>query len=174
LFFDYWRQHRVEIKVARLFNTYGPRMSPGDGRVVSSFVVAALCGKPLVLHGSGRQTRSFCYVDDLVEGLISLMATSAEVTGPMNLGSTDECSIRSLADLVLELTDSSSSLTHAPSPIDDPCQRRPDISLARKVLGWMPSTSLRTGLAQTITYFRDAGSEYETTEGGSDAGIARG
>jgi UDP-glucuronate decarboxylase len=154
LFFDYWRQHRVQIKVARIFNTYGPRMHPNDGRVVSNFIVQALRGEPLTIYGDGSQTRSFCYVDDLVDALIRLMETPAEVTGPINLGNPAECSVRDLAELVLELTGSASELVVRPLPQDDPRQRQPSIDLAQRTLGWTPTTQLREGLARTIAYFR--------------------
>ena len=153
LFFDYWRQHRVRIKVARIFNTYGPRMHPDDGRVVSNFVVQALRGQPITLYGDGSQTRSFCYVDDLVGGLVRLMDTPDEVTGPINLGNPVEFSMRELAELVIELTGSRSEMTHYPLPSDDPRQRQPDITLARGTLGWEPATPLREGLSRTIAYF---------------------
>jgi UDP-glucuronate decarboxylase len=153
LFFDYHRQHGLEIKVARIFNTYGPRMHPADGRVVSNFVMQALKGEPITLYGAGDQTRSFCYVDDLVDALIRLMDTGPDFTGPVNLGNPDEFSIRQLADLVLELTGSASTLVFRPLPSDDPRQRRPDISLAQKTLGWRPTTALAEGLKPTIDYF---------------------
>jgi UDP-glucuronate decarboxylase len=153
LFFDYRRQHRLKIKVARIFNTYGPRMHPNDGRVVSNFVVQALKGEPITLFGDGLQTRAFCYVDDLVEALIRLMNTSEDVTGPINLGNPGEFTMRELAELVLELTGSASSIEHRPLPADDPRQRKPDISKAAETLGWAPSTPLREGLAKTIAYF---------------------
>lgn len=154
LFFDYWRQHQLEIKVARIFNTYGPSMRADDGRVVSSFVTAAISGVPLVMHGDGRQTRSFCYVDDTVDGLVTLMNTPAEVTGPVNIGSTEEWSMLALADLVLKLTGSTSEISYAPCAVDDPSRRRPDISLAKELLDWRPTTSFPDGLARTIAYFR--------------------
>jgi UDP-glucuronate decarboxylase len=153
LFFDYRRQHAMPIKVARIFNTYGPNMHIEDGRVVSNFIVQALRGEPLTLYGDGRQTRSFCYVDDLVEGLIRLMGTDESVTGPVNLGNPGEFTIRELAELVLELTGSTSPLVEEPLPEDDPMQRQPDISRARDLLGWAPSVELRDGLAHTIDYF---------------------
>jgi UDP-glucuronate decarboxylase len=153
LFFDYWRQHRVEIKVARIFNTYGPRMHPNDGRVVSNFIVQALRGLPITIYGEGTQTRSFCYVDDLVDGLLRLMETPATFVGPINLGNPGEFTIRQLAELVLELTGSKSVLIKAPLPADDPKQRRPDIGLAQKQLGWAPTIALREGLLNTIAYF---------------------
>lgn len=154
LFFDYRRQHQSRIKVARIFNTYGPRMHPGDGRVVSNFIVQALQGRPLSLYGEGQQTRSFCYVDDLVTALIGLMETGDEVTGPINLGNPDEFTIRQLAEAVLALTGSRSGLEYHPLPQDDPRQRQPDITLAQTTLGWTPSTDLQAGLARTIAYFR--------------------
>jgi UDP-glucuronate decarboxylase len=154
LFFDYHRQHGVRIKVARIFNTYGPRMHPNDGRVVSNFIVQALRGEPITLYGDGSQTRSFCYVDDLVEGFLRLMSTSDDVSGPMNLGNPDEFTIRQLAELVLSLTGSSSQLVLRPLPTDDPKQRQPDITFARKTLDWEPKVKLRDGLVRTIEYFR--------------------
>jgi len=153
LFFDYWRQHRLRIKVARIFNTYGPHMHPGDGRVVSNFIVQALKGEPITIYGDGAQTRSFCYVDDLVDALMRLMATSDEVTGPINLGNPHESTMLELAELVLELTASKSPIVHRPLPQDDPRQRQPDISQAGAKLGWVPSTPLRDGLTKTIAYF---------------------
>jgi len=153
LFFDYRRQHGVPIKVARIFNTYGPRMHPDDGRVVSNFVVAALRGAPITVYGDGSQTRSFCYVDDLIEGLVRLMAAPDEVTGPMNLGNPEEFTVRQLAERILELTGSRSALSFGPLPSDDPVRRRPDISQARRRLGWEPSQPLEIGLKQTIAYF---------------------
>ena len=153
LFFDYHRQHRLRIKVARIFNTYGPRMHPNDGRVVSSFIVQALQGKDITVFGEGDQTRSFCYVDDLIEGFVRLMATGDEVTGPVNLGNPGEFTIRQLAELVIEMTGTRSRLVHRPLPQDDPKQRRPDISLAGEVLDWRPAVQLREGLEKTIAYF---------------------
>ncbi len=155
LFFDYRRQHGLSIKVARIFNTYGPRMHPNDGRVVSNFIVQALRGDPITIYGDGSQTRAFCYVDDLVEGLIRLMQTEEEVTGPMNLGNPAEFSMRELADEVLRLTGSRSEVTQKPLPSDDPTRRRPDISYASAQMGWEPTTSLREGLERTIAYFDD-------------------
>ena len=155
LFFDYYRQHQLQIKVARIFNTYGPRMLPDDGRVVSNFIVQALNGEPLTVFGDGAQTRSFCYVDDLVTGLISLMGTSDDVTGPINLGNPGEFTMIELATKVLELVDSGSELKYLPLPEDDPTRRRPDITRARELLGWSPTISLDEGLARTIAYFRD-------------------
>lgn len=153
LFFDYRRKHGVAIKVARIFNTYGPRMDAADGRVVSNFVVQALAGKPLTLYGDGSQTRSFCYVDDLVDGLVRLMASPAEFTGPVNLGNPDEFTIAELADKVLQVTRSKSVIRYMPLPEDDPRQRRPDITRARQQLGWSPRISLDQGLVPTIAYF---------------------
>jgi len=153
LFFDYWRQHRLEIKVARIFNTYGPRMHANDGRVVSNFVVQALKGEPITLYGDGSQTRSFCYVDDLVGGLVRLMETPSAVTGPINLGNPVECSMRALAERVIDMTGSASAIVEKPLPQDDPRQRQPDIGLAERTLDWRPTTDLETGLAKTIAYF---------------------
>jgi UDP-glucuronate decarboxylase len=153
LFFDYWRQHATEIKVARIFNTYGPRMHPNDGRVVSNFVVQALKGEPITIYGEGNQTRSFCYYEDLIEGFVKLMNSAPEITGPINLGNPGEFTIRELAELAIEMTGSSSKLTFMPLPQDDPKQRRPDITLAREQLGWTPKVHLRDGLKQTIHYF---------------------
>jgi len=153
LFFDYWRQHRLEIKVARIFNTYGPRMHANDGRVVSNFVVQALKGEPITLYGDGSQTRSFCYVDDLVGGLVLLMETPSAVTGPINLGNPVECSMRALAERVIDMTGSASAIVEKPLPQDDPRQRQPDIGLAERTLDWRPTTDLETGLAKTIAYF---------------------
>ena len=154
LFFDYWRQHRVEIKVARIFNTYGPRMHPDDGRVVSNFIVQALREQPLTIYGDGSQSRSFCYVDDLVEGLIRLMESEASFTGPVNLGNPGEFSMLALADAVMRETGSVSTTVFKPLPQDDPLQRKPDISLARKVLDWKPKIELQEGLSRTVEYFR--------------------
>ena len=155
LFFDYWRQHRLEIKVARIFNTYGPRMHPNDGRVVSNFIVQALKGLPITIYGEGNQTRSFCYVDDLVEGLIGLMNSEAGITGPVNLGNPNEFTIRQLADKVLVQTGSGSKIELKPLPEDDPQQRQPDITLATKLLDWGPKVDLDSGLDTTIAYFRE-------------------
>jgi UDP-glucuronate decarboxylase len=155
LFFDYWRQHRVRIKVARIFNTYGPRMHPNDGRVVSNFIVQALRGEGITLYGDGNQTRSFCFVDDLVDGLARLMATDDEVTGPINLGNPDEFTIRQLAELVITLTGSKSKLETRPLPQDDPRQRQPNITSALKILDWRPTTVLKDGLLRTIAYFEE-------------------
>ena len=154
LFFDYWRQHRLRIKVARIFNTYGPRMHPNDGRVVSNFIVQALGGKPITIYGDGRQTRSFCYVDDLVEGIVRLMDTPEDFTGPVNLGNPAEMTIRKLAEKVIEMTGSRSRIDKRPLPQDDPIQRQPDIALAREKLGgWAPRVALEPGLRKTIDYF---------------------
>ncbi|MGH8482542.1 MAG: UDP-glucuronic acid decarboxylase family protein [Nevskiaceae bacterium] len=153
LFFDYWRQHKLPIKVARIFNTYGPNMHPDDGRVVSNFIMQALRNKPITIYGSGEQTRSFCYVDDLVDGLVRLMNTDPRVTGPINLGNPGEFTIRELAELVIELTGSKSKLVRKPLPSDDPKQRQPDITKAKKVLGWQPKVKLREGLKKAIPYF---------------------
>jgi len=155
LFFDYWRQHGLEIKVARIFNTYGPRMLPNDGRVVSNFIVQALRGEPLTLYGDGEQTRSFCYVGDMVEGIVQLMDTSADCTGPINLGNPTECTIVDLARNILDFTGSRSKIDFRPLPTDDPRRRSPDINLAHQKLGWEPATSLRDGLALSIAYFDD-------------------
>lgn len=154
LFFDYHRQHRLQIKVARIFNTYGPRMHPADGRVVSNFIVQALRGEALTVYGEGSQTRSFCYVDDLVDGLMRLMNTDDSVTGPINIGNPGEFTIRQLAEKVLALTGSSASIAFKPLPSDDPTQRRPVIDQARSLLGWEPKVALEQGLPATIEYFR--------------------
>ncbi len=155
LFFDYHRQHQLDIKVARIFNTYGPRMHPNDGRVVSNFIVQALKGESITIYGDGRQTRSFCYVDDLIEGFVRLMNSEPGFTGPVNLGNPGEFTIRQLAEIVIELTGSKSTLVEKPLPSDDPMQRRPDISLAQSKLGWTPQIALRQGLEKTIAYFDD-------------------
>lgn len=155
LFFDYYRQHGLGIKVARIFNTYGPRMHANDGRVVSNFIVQALKNEPITVYGDGSQTRSFCYVDDLVDGLIRLMATPKEVTGPMNLGNPTEFTILQLAETIIGLIGSRSGIKRRPLPADDPKQRRPDISLAERTLDWHPSTPLEEGLKHTIAYFED-------------------
>ena len=154
LFFDYHRQHGVQIKVARIFNTYGPRMHPNDGRVVSNFIMQALTGEDITLYGDGLQTRSFCYVDDLIEGFLRLMDSGSEVTGPVNLGNPVEFTMRELAERILAQTGSASRLQFRPLPPDDPKQRRPDIRRAREVLGWAPAVPLEAGLARTIDYFR--------------------
>ena len=153
LFFDYHRQHDLKIRVARIFNTYGPRMAADDGRVVSNFIVQALRGEPITIYGDGTQTRSFCYVDDLVSGLIALMDNTSSETGPVNLGNPGEFTMSELATLVLEMTGSKSSLEHRDLPQDDPKQRQPDISKAKKVLNWEPAVALKDGLARTIEYF---------------------
>jgi len=153
LFFDYFRQHRLRIRVARIFNTYGPRMHPNDGRVVSNFVVQALQNKPLTIYGDGSQTRSFCYVDDLIEGFVRLMAAPDAVTGPVNLGNPAEFTIRQLAEMAVAMTGSKSKLEFRPLPEDDPKQRRPDIAIAGKELGWKPTVKLEDGLRKTIAYF---------------------
>jgi UDP-glucuronate decarboxylase len=153
LFFDYYRQHRLSIKVARIFNTYGPRMHPNDGRVVSNFVVQALKNKDITVYGDGGQTRSFCYVDDLVDGLIRLMDSDGEIVGPINLGNPSEFTIRQLAEIVIDLTGSASKIIHRPLPQDDPKQRQPDISKAQELLGWQPVLQLGDGLTKTIAYF---------------------
>jgi UDP-glucuronate decarboxylase len=155
LFFDYLRQHDLSIRVARIFNTYGPRMLPDDGRVVSNFIVQALKGAPITIYGEGQQTRSFCYVDDLIEGFVRLMAADDPLTGPMNLGNPNEFTIRQLAETVLKLTGSSSNLIEKPLPEDDPTQRCPDISMAKETLDWQPTIELEEGLERTIAYFRD-------------------
>jgi UDP-glucuronate decarboxylase len=154
LFFDYFRQHNLRIKVARIFNTYGPRMHPNDGRVVSNFIVQALKNQDITIYGDGNQTRSFCYVDDLVDGLILLMDSPDEITGPVNLGNPNECSIRELAEQVIAQTESNSKLVRHALPADDPKQRRPDISKAQELLRWRPTIELREGLAKTIDYFK--------------------
>ena len=153
LFFDYHRQHKLDIRVARIFNTYGPNMHPNDGRVVSNFIVAALQNKPITIYGEGDQTRSFCYIDDLVRGLKSLMEAGPEVTGPVNLGNPIEFTIRELAEKVIEMTGSGSSIKYFPLPQDDPKRRKPDISLAKRELGWQPDYLLADGLVKTIAYF---------------------
>ena len=153
LFFDYHRQHGLDIKVARIFNTYGPRMHPNDGRVVSNFIVQALRGEPITIYGEGQQTRSFCYVDDLVEGFLRLMDTPPGFTGPVNLGNPGEFTIRQLAEQVIALTGSASKLEFKPLPADDPMQRKPDISIATEKLGWQPQVALNEGLTRTIAYF---------------------
>ena len=154
LFFDYRRQHDLSIKVIRIFNTYGPRMHPNDGRVVSNFIVQALRGEPITIYGNGSQTRSFCFVDDLVDGMVRLMNTGHEVTGPINVGNPGEFTMLELANAVLEITGSSSQIEHRPLPQDDPKQRQPNIDLARRELGWEPTIALRPGLERTIEYFR--------------------
>jgi UDP-glucuronate decarboxylase len=155
LFFDYWRQHGLEIKVVRIFNTYGPRMHPNDGRVVSNFIVQALRGEDITLYGDGSQTRSFCYVDDLIDGFVRMMASPKDVTGPINMGNPGEFTIRELAETVLKMVGGKSRLVTKPLPQDDPKQRQPDIMLAKSVLGWEPQVRLEAGLQKTITYFRE-------------------
>jgi UDP-glucuronate decarboxylase len=154
LFFDYRRQHDLSIKVIRIFNTYGPRMHPNDGRVVSNFIVQALRGEPITIYGDGSQTRSFCFVDDLVDGMVRLMDTGHDVTGPINVGNPGEFTMLELANAVLEITGSSSTIEHRPLPQDDPKQRQPNIDLARRELGWEPTVALQPGLERTIAYFR--------------------
>jgi UDP-glucuronate decarboxylase len=153
LFFDYWRQHQTRIKVVRIFNTYGPRMHPHDGRVVSNFIMQALKGEDITIYGDGKQTRSFCYVSDLIEGWIRLMATGDDITGPINIGNPGEFTMIELAENVIELTNSGSKLIFEDLPADDPKQRKPDITLAKEKLGWEPTVPLREGLAKTIEYF---------------------
>lgn len=154
LFFDYHRQHKLKIKVARIFNTYGPRMYPNDGRVISNFIVQALGGENLTIYGDGRQTRSFCYVDDLIDGLIKLMDSPDDFTGPVNLGTTEEVTILDIARKVIDLTESDSRIVYKPLPDDDPARRQPDISLAKRELDWDPYTGLEKGLKNTIQYFK--------------------
>ena len=154
LFFDYQRQYHLKIKVARIFNTYGPRMHPNDGRVVSNFVIQALNDRPITIYGSGSQTRSFCYVDDMISGLIALMESGDEITGPVNLGNPSELTVRELADIVCRLLDSKSTIEFRELPEDDPIQRQPDISLAKQLLDWSPEVGLQDGLVQTIEAFR--------------------
>ncbi len=153
LFFDYHRQHRTRVKVVRIFNTYGPRMHPQDGRVVSNFIIQALTGQDITLYGDGMQTRAFCYVDDLIDGFVRMMATPDSVTGPINLGNPHEITVRELAERVIAMTGARSHLVHAPLPQDDPMQRCPDITLARSTLGWEPNVKLEQGLGRTIAYF---------------------
>ncbi|HEY1258106.1 MAG TPA: UDP-glucuronic acid decarboxylase family protein [Stellaceae bacterium] len=160
LFFDYYRQHNLKIRVTRIFNTYGPRMHPNDGRVVSNFIVQALGNAPITLYGDGTQTRAFCYVDDLIDGFLALMAAEDDITGPINLGNPVEISVADLAELVIDLTGSRSQTVYRPLPVDDPIQRCPDITEARAVLGWEPRTELRTGLERTIAYFERLLSKY--------------
>ncbi|HEY1246936.1 MAG TPA: UDP-glucuronic acid decarboxylase family protein [Hyphomicrobiaceae bacterium] len=172
LFFDYHRQHKVEIKVGRIFNTYGPRMALNDGRVVSNFIVHALKGLPITIYGDGSQTRSFCYVDDLIEGFVRLMESPADLTGPVNLGNPGEFTIKELAELVLELTGSKSKLAYLPLPQDDPRQRKPDIALASERLGWQPKVALREGLLSTILYFERLLSSAQRTANGARVSTA--
>lgn len=155
LFFDYYRQHNVEIKVVRIFNTYGPRMHPNDGRVVSNFIVQALSGKDITIYGGGEQTRSFCYVDDLIDGFIKMMGSHGEVTGPINMGNPAEFKIKELAEIILEMIGGKSKLVFNLLPQDDPKQRQPDITYAQKTLSWMPRVKLEQGLEKTIDYFRN-------------------
>jgi UDP-glucuronate decarboxylase len=155
LFFDYWRQHKLRIKVARIFNTYGPRMHPNDGRVVSNFIVQALLGRDITIYGEGLQTRSFCYVDDLIDGLIRLMNSSDSIIGPINIGNPVEFSMQQLATTILDLSGSRSQIVHRPLPQDDPRQRQPNIAKAEDLLGWKPKTALKEGLIKTIAYFED-------------------
>jgi UDP-glucuronate decarboxylase len=155
LFFDYWRQHKLQIKVARIFNTYGPRMHPNDGRVVSNFIVQALLGRDITVYGDGTQTRAFCYVADLIDGLIRLMNSADSLIGPINIGNPEEFTMLELATAVIDLTGSGSKVVHRPLPEDDPRQRRPDISKAQQMLGWAPRTPLKEGLAKTIAYFEE-------------------
>jgi len=155
LFFDYWRQHKLKIKVVRIFNTYGPRMHPNDGRVVSNFIIQALKGEDITIYGEGTQTRSFCYVDDLIDAIILAMNTPDDFTGPVNIGNPTEFTILELAELVMKLVRSKSKIVFKPLPSDDPRQRQPDISLAKKVLNWSPITELEHGLDRTIRYFKD-------------------
>ncbi|MES9899852.1 MAG: UDP-glucuronic acid decarboxylase family protein [Sedimenticola sp.] len=154
LFFDYHRQHNLKVKVARIFNTYGPRMHPNDGRVVSNFIIQALRNEPITIYGDGNQTRSFCYVDDLIDVFIKLMDSSDEVTGPINTGNPNEFTILELAQLVIDLTDSKSELRFMPLPSDDPAQRQPDITRAKEILGWEPKVELEEGIKETIAYFK--------------------
>jgi UDP-glucuronate decarboxylase len=154
LFFDYHRQHRVRIKVVRIFNTYGPRMHPNDGRVVSNFILQALRNEDITLYGDGNQTRAFCFVDDLVEGFVRLMATGPDITGPINIGNPHEIPVRELAERIIRLTGASSSIVHRPLPEDDPLQRCPDITMAQNVLGWQPTVELDAGLSKTVAYFK--------------------
>lgn len=155
LFFDYYRQHGLQIKVMRIFNTYGPKMSQNDGRVVSNFIVQALKGSPITIYGDGSQTRSFCYVDDLLEGMVKLMESNDDITGPINIGNPGEFTIKELAEKVISMTGSNSEIVYKPLPQDDPTQRKPDIELARQILGWEPHIALAEGLEKTIAYFRN-------------------
>ena len=153
LFFDYWREHKLRIKVARIFNTYGPRMHPNDGRVVSNFIVQALLGRDITIYGDGTQTRAFCHVDDLIDGLVGLMKSQDDLVGPINLGNPEEFTMLGLATAVIDLTGSRSKVVHRPLPEDDPRQRRPDISKAQQMLNWAPHTPLKAGLTKTIAHF---------------------
>jgi UDP-glucuronate decarboxylase len=170
LFFDYWRQGQLRIKVARIFNTYGPRMHPNDGRVVSNFIVQTLLGHDVTIYGDGMQSRSFCYVDDLIDGIVKLMATPDAVTGPINLGNPTEFTMLDLARTTIDMTGSRSRLVHRPKPEDDPRQRKPDIARAQEVLGWVPKTPLREGLKHTIAYFEKLLTERGVREGLNAAG----
>ncbi len=172
LFFDYHRQHDLRIKVGRIFNTYGPRMHPNDGRVVSNFIVQALSGEPITIYGEGQQTRSFCYCLDLIDAFVALMGTDDSVTGPVNIGNPGEFTIRELAEKVIEMTNSSSKLEFKPLPSDDPLQRRPDISLAKEVMGWEPKVALDEGLKKTIAYFDTLLNHRETLTNEQAAGAA--
>jgi UDP-glucuronate decarboxylase len=163
LFFDYWRQHRLRIKVARIFNTYGPRMHPNDGRVVSNFIVQALRGEPITIYGDGTQTRSFCYVSDLIDGLVRLMNSPDEVTGPINIGNPGEFTMLALAERIIDYTGSKSTLVFKPLPADDPKQRQPDITKARELLGWTPGVEVEQGLRATIGYFESLLSRFGAT-----------
>ncbi len=164
LFFDYWRQHKLRIKVARIFNTYGPRMHPNDGRVVSNFIVQALLGQDITIYGDGSQTRSFCYVDDLIEGFVRLMATEDQVTGPINIGNPNEFTILQLATMIIDMVGAKSKIVRRPLPENDPRQRQPNIALAKKHLDWEPRTQLTEGLARTIAYFEKLLAEHDTKE----------
>jgi UDP-glucuronate decarboxylase len=155
LFFDYWRQHNLEIKVVRLFNTYGPRMHPEDGRVVSNFVMSALTGNPITLYGDGSQTRSFCYVDDLIDGLVAMMKSDASITGPINLGNPGEFTVKELAEMIVEKIPTTSPMEFRPLPQDDPIRRQPDITRAKQQLAWEPTIALDQGLDKTIAYFKE-------------------
>jgi len=162
LFFDYYREHQLRIKVARIFNTYGPRMHPNDGRVVSNFIVQALQNENITIYGEGSQTRSFCYVDNLIDGLIRLMESGDDFTGPVNIGNPNEFTIRELAEKIIDMTQSSSKLIYKPLPENDPVRRQPDIALAKKILGWEPSIEIQEGLTHTINYFSDVPSSYKS------------
>jgi len=162
LMMDYHRKNRVEVKIARIFNTYGPRMAINDGRVVSNFIVQALKGADIAVHGDGSQTRAFCYVDDLISGLVLMMASPDGFTGPVNLGNPEEFTILALAQTIIRLTGSSSQIVFKPRPADDPARRKPDISLARKALGWQPQVNLEEGLGKTISYFRSVGTDFKS------------
>jgi UDP-glucuronate decarboxylase len=164
LFFDYWRQHKLRIKVARIFNTYGPRMHPNDGRVVSNFIVQGLLGQDMTIYGDGSQTRSFCYVDDMIDGFIRLMATEDAVTGPINIGNPNEFTILQLATTIIEMIGAKSKIVRRPLPENDPRQRQPNIALAKKHLSWEPRTQLKEGLARTISYFEKLLAENATRE----------